>query len=275
MPYLPKDARNKSEYYQKILDSDIIEQQEIIADLKGKQQVSGSIDANVQLRNQDGHLMSVESPFQKGKSLEEDFQLIRIENRQDFFNDKNLNKIDREFTFFRPPVELDIDDDDLEKEEIREEIKREEKKQQPNLPLKKMFIRFVNRTLMVNYDVRNMNADLLHSKIAFIFKRELKPRTKLRLNFGFLSALNKNQRRGLPIPKTEPKNQLQDMVGSIAGLLRLKNYLDNSDYKSLYEQYVLPNTNLRKYWQEANENAPRAEFDMYNVSGLEGEEEFK
>ncbi len=65
------------------------------------------------------------------------------------------------------------------------------------------------------------------------------------------------------------------MVGSIAGLLRLKNYLDNSDYKSLYEQYVLPNTNLRKYWQEANENAPRAEFDMYNVSGLEGEEEFK
>ena len=275
MPYLPKDARNKSEYYQKILDSDIIEQQEIIADLKGKQQVSGSIDANVQLRNQDGHLMSVESPFQKGKSLEEDFQLIRIENRQDFFNDKNLNKIDREFTFFRPPVELDIDDDDLEKEEVREEIKREEKKQQPNLPLKKMFIRFVNRTLMVNYDVRNMNADLLHSKIAFIFKRELKPRTKLRLNFGFLSALNKNQRRGLPIPKTEPKNQLQDMVGSIAGLLRLKNYLDNSDYKSLYEQYVLPNTNLRKYWQEANENAPRAEFDMYNVSGLEGEEEFK
>jgi len=275
MPYLPKDARNKSEYYQKILDSDIIEQQEIIADLKGKQQVSGSIDANVQLRNQDGHLMSVESPFQKGKSLEEDFQLVRVENRQDFFNDKNLNKIDREFTFFRPPVELDIDDDDLEKEEIREEIKREEKKQQPNLPLKKMFIRFVNRTLMVNYDVRNMNADLLHSKIAFIFKRELKPRTKLRLNFGFLSALNKNQRRGLPIPKTEPKNQLQDMVGSIAGLLRLKNYLDNSDYKSLYEQYVLPNTNLRKYWQEANENAPRAEFDMYNVSGLEGEEEFK
>ena len=275
MPYLPKDARNKSEYYQKILDSDIIEQQEIIADLKSKQQVSGSIDANVQLRNQDGHLMSVESPFQKGKSLEEDFQLIRIENRQDFFNDNNLNKIDREFTFFRPPVELDIDDSDLEKEEIREEIKKEEKKQEPNIPLKKMFIRFVNRTLMVNYDVRNMNADLLHSKIAFIFKRELVPRTKLRFNFGLLAALSKSKKRGLPLPKTEPKNQLQDMVGSILGLTRLKNYLDNSNYKALYEQYVLPNTTLRKYWQEANENAPRAEFDAYNVSGLEGEEEFK
>ena len=65
------------------------------------------------------------------------------------------------------------------------------------------------------------------------------------------------------------------MVGSILGLMRLSNYLKNSDYKALYEQYVLPNRKLREAWAVANENAPRAEFDMYNVSGLEGEEEFK
>ena len=57
--------------------------------------------------------------------------------------------------------------------------------------------------------------------------------------------------------------------------MRLSNYLKNSDYKALYEQYVLPNRKLRESWAIANENAPRAEFDMYNVSGLEGEEEFK
>jgi len=272
MPYLPSDARNKSEYYQKILDSDIIEQQEIIADLKGKQQVSGSIDANVQLRNQDGQLMLVESPFQKGKSMEEDFQQVRIENRQEFFNSRNLSKIDKEFSHFRPPVELDIDDEDLEKEEIREEIKIEVKKEKIDIPLKRMFARFVNRVLLVNYDTKSINTDLLHSKIAFIFKRELKPRAKLSFNF---SKLTKFGIRGLPIPKAKPKNQLGDMVGSMLGLMRLSNYLKNSDYKALYEQYVLPNRKLREAWAVANENAPRAEFDMYNVSGLEGEEEFK
>jgi len=272
MPYLPSDARNKSDYYQKILDADIIEQQEIIADLKGKQQVSGSIDANTELRNQDGQLMLVESPTQKGKSIEEDFQQVRIENRQEFFNNRNLSKIDKEFSHFRPPVELDVNDEDLEKEEIREEIKIEVKKEKIDLPLKRMFARFVNRVLLVNYDTKSINTDLLHSKIAFIFKRELKPRATLKFNFSRLSQL---AIPGLPIPKAKPKNQLGDMVGSILGLMRLSNYLKNSDYKALYEQYVLPNRKLREAWAIANENAPRAEFDMYNVSGLEGEEEFK
>ena len=45
MPYLPSSARNKSEYYRKLLDADIIEQNNLIKDLELKQNVSGSIDA--------------------------------------------------------------------------------------------------------------------------------------------------------------------------------------------------------------------------------------
>ena len=67
MPYLPSSARKKSDYYQKILDSDIIEQQELIRDLKANQQESGSIDANSVLRDVDGVLVSIESPTTKVK----------------------------------------------------------------------------------------------------------------------------------------------------------------------------------------------------------------
>jgi len=106
MPYLPSSARNKSQYYQKLLDSDIIEQENIFRDLKLKQEVSGSIDAIEPLRDENGNLISIESPRELGKSINEKFDIVRLENRQQYFDDKNSSKVDNQFTFFIPPQEL-------------------------------------------------------------------------------------------------------------------------------------------------------------------------
>jgi len=89
MPYLPSSARLKSEYYQKLLDADIIEQQELFKNLKLKQEVSGSSDAISPLRDDDGNLISIESPRQEGQSINDEFDVIRLENRQQYFDDKN------------------------------------------------------------------------------------------------------------------------------------------------------------------------------------------
>ena len=59
MPYLPSSARNKSDYYQKILDADKMEQQKLISDLRKRQTQSGSIDANQPVRDENGIITSV------------------------------------------------------------------------------------------------------------------------------------------------------------------------------------------------------------------------
>lgn len=68
MPYLPSQARLKSDTYKNILDSDITEQQEKVLDLLAKQQISGSVDANNPTRDEDGFLVSIEDPTNPGPS---------------------------------------------------------------------------------------------------------------------------------------------------------------------------------------------------------------
>ena len=263
MPYLPSSARKKSDYYQKILDSDIIEQQELVRSLKANQQESGSIDANNVLRDVNGILVSVESPFNKGKASEESFEQIRLENKQQFFDTKNVSKIDTEFEFFRPPVEFDKPDDVIEKEEIQEELDDEIRKGKLNIPLRNMMIRFVNRALRENNPM-NVNGSILNSRLTKIFKEHLKPSQKL---FASDTLLRSRLIPGLIKPFKAPK--LKFTIGSLFVLKRLQVCLNKSDYQKIYDEFIFTNSKLRGFWAEANEKAPRKEFDMFNVSGLE------
>ena len=105
MPYLPSDAAKKSQLYNNIINGDTREYQEEINDLKGKQQVSASIDANSPLRDEDGVLVSFESET-PGISLEEDFEEVRLENKQFFFT----GQIDNQFTYYFQPLAEDTTD---------------------------------------------------------------------------------------------------------------------------------------------------------------------
>ena len=90
MPYLPSEAAKKSEKYNNIINGDIREYQSEINDLKDKQQVSASVDANSPLRDEDGVLVSFESAT-PGISLEEDFEEVRLENKQQYLKVFNNN----------------------------------------------------------------------------------------------------------------------------------------------------------------------------------------
>ena len=116
MPYLPSQARLKSDAYQKILDADITEQDEKLRDLIAKQQVSGSVDANTPLRDDDGFLVSFESE-EAGVALEESFEEVRLENAQYFFE----GEIDNQFTYYFQPEEDDDDEEDDDSEEATDE----------------------------------------------------------------------------------------------------------------------------------------------------------
>jgi len=102
MPYLPSDAAKKSQLYSNIVNGDTLEYQNEIDDLKKKQQVSGSLGANTPLRDEDGILVSFESAT-AGISLEEDFEEVRLENKQFFFT----GQIDNEFTHYFQPITED------------------------------------------------------------------------------------------------------------------------------------------------------------------------
>ena len=154
MPYLPSDAAKKSQLYNNIINGDTREYQEEINDLKGKQQVSASIDANSPLRDEDGVLVSFESET-PGISLEEDFEEVRLENKQFFFT----GQIDNQFTYYFQPLAEDTTDTTTTTNTKEVEFA---------LTLRDYLIQFVNEF----YGEENgpdISTDLLHNKLLQFF----------------------------------------------------------------------------------------------------------
>ncbi len=116
MPYLPSDAAKKSEIYNNILNGSEIEYQKEIDFLKEQQQISGSLDANTPLRDDDGFLVSFESK-EAGVALEEEFEEVRLENAQYFFE----GELDDDFKYYFQPEEDDEEDEDEQGDEVSDE----------------------------------------------------------------------------------------------------------------------------------------------------------
>ena len=116
MPYLPSDAAKKSELYSNILNGAEIEYQNEIEFLKQQQAISGSVNANTPLRDDDGFLVSFESE-EAGVALEESFEEVRLENAQYFFE----GEIDNQFTYYFQPEEDDDEEEDDDSEEATDE----------------------------------------------------------------------------------------------------------------------------------------------------------
>ena len=154
MPYLPSEAAKKSEKYNNIINGDIREYQSEINDLKDKQQVSASVDANSPLRDEDGVLVSFESAT-PGISLEEDFEEVRLENKQFFFT----GQIDNEFTYYFQPIATDDTTDTTTANTEELEFA---------LTLRDYLIQFVNEYFSEE-NGPDISTDKLHSKLLQFF----------------------------------------------------------------------------------------------------------
>jgi|TARA_A100000164_G_scaffold259068_1_gene231049 hypothetical protein len=162
MPYLPSEAAKKSQKYDNIINGDTREYQSEINDLKDKQQVSASIDANSPLRDEDGVLVSFESAT-PGISLEEDFEEVRLENKQFFFT----GQIDNEFTFYFQPIATD----DTTETETTTEVTTEEV--EFTLELRDLLIQFVNEYFSEEF-TPEVSTDMLHNRLLQFFDENRK-----------------------------------------------------------------------------------------------------
>jgi len=160
MPYLPSDAAKKSQLYSNIINGDTREYQEEINDLKNKQQVSASMDANTPLRDEDGILVSFESET-PGISLEEDYEEVRLENKQFFFT----GQIDNQFTYYFQPIVEDTTEEDTT-EVTTEEIEF-------TLELRDLLIQFVNEYFAEEL-TPEVSTDLLNNKLLQFFDENRK-----------------------------------------------------------------------------------------------------
>jgi hypothetical protein len=156
MPYLPSEAAKKSEKYNNIINGDIREYQSEINDLKDKQQVSASIDANSPLRDEDGVLVSFESAT-PGISLEEDFEEVRLENKQFFFT----GQIDNEFTYYFQPIATDDTTDTTTTTTNTKEVEFA-------LTLRDYLIQFVNEYFAEEF-TPEVSTDMLHNRLLQFF----------------------------------------------------------------------------------------------------------
>jgi len=100
MPYLPSEAAKKSKLYSNILNGAEIEYQKEIDFLKQQQAISGSVDANTPLRDDEGFLVSFEDPIAFGKADETEFEQITIQIKEKRFNEKYRKAVDIEFKEF-------------------------------------------------------------------------------------------------------------------------------------------------------------------------------
>ena len=165
MPYSLEEAKLKSDFYRNQLDSDLIEFENRIRDLKAKQQISGSADANKPLRGEDGKLLSFQSTTNVSSSAETDFENVRIPNEQQFFT----GELDNSFTYyFQPEQDDSTDTGDTDDSETDEGTEDEVQFQANN---RDYLIQVVNVYFDNNYTPL-MSVELLHSKILDFFKLE-------------------------------------------------------------------------------------------------------
>ena len=163
MPYLPSEAAKKSQKYNNIINGDTREYQEEINDLKNKQQVSASIDANTPLRDEDGILVSFESET-PGISLEEDFEEVRLENKQFFFT----GQIDNEFKYYFQPITEETTNTATTTTTTAntEEVER-------TLTLRDYLIQFVNEYFAEEF-TPEVSTDMLHNRLLQFFDENRK-----------------------------------------------------------------------------------------------------
>tara|TARA_R110000824_G_scaffold38335_5_gene117222 strand:- start:1942 stop:2658 length:717 start_codon:yes stop_codon:yes gene_type:complete len=224
MPYLPSDARKKSEEYNNILSGDVIEYQNTIEDLKKSLNISGSVvDAKAPLRNSEGILQSFEGSVD-GLSLEEDFQQVRLENKQQFFT----GQLDNSFSFFG--AGQDGSTTDSETETTSNQITTEVIEFQATI--RDYLIQVINEYFNEE-NTPDMSTDALHEKILKFFKENRKD--KKNVNADGWEAFRINTKRN---------------VRGISGrrLLEIFGDLKNFRYDEIVEDHLYRTLQGQRIW---------------------------
>ena len=100
MPYTGQQFR-KYDYYKNIEDADKEKQLRDALNEKKRMEISGSVvDATNPIRDENGFLLSYESPDKPGNSIEEDYQYVRLQVRQ------NSGTTDRVVKFFGNDIQF-------------------------------------------------------------------------------------------------------------------------------------------------------------------------
>lgn len=164
MPYLPSEAKKKSELYDNVLSGDVLEYQNEIEDLKKSLNISGSVvDSKQPLRDSQGILQSFESSVD-GLSLEQDFQEVRLENKQQYF----VGELDNSFSFFFDEGQQGEGTTDSDTT-TEEQISTEEVEFQATV--RDYLIQFVNEHFKEE-NTPDISTDRLHEKLTEFFKTE-------------------------------------------------------------------------------------------------------
>lgn len=181
MPYLPEDAAKKSNLYNNLINGDRLEYEREIEDLIKKQQISGSADSNMPLRDDNGILVSFESD-EAGVALEESFQDVRLENSQFFFE----GTLDQEFKYYFQPEDVEDDEEEEDTGGATDEEVEFQMTKRDNL------IQVIN-VYFEEENTPDMSTSKLHSKLNEFFRVEgQRPKAKnfkqLAKNKGFKNA---------------------------------------------------------------------------------------
>ena len=223
MPYLPSDAEKKSELYNKIINANRFELSSRIENLKNQQNISGSIDANTPLRDDDGFLVSFESE-EAGIALEESFEDVRLQNTQRFYT----KKVENDFTFFIPKSQTEETSDDVEVTET-EEVSDEEV--DFKMVLRGYLIQFIDEYFSEEFDLVNISTKLLHARLIQFFVENRKK--------------GKNA-KGWELFRKNPKRKAAGI--SLKRFKKVRKDLKNFTYDEVIENHIYRTPKGQEIW---------------------------
>jgi len=249
MPYLPSQARLKSDTYKNILDSDITEQQERILDLLAKQQISGSVDANNPTRDEEGFLVSIEDPNNPGQAAEGITESVRIENKQQFFNDRYLNNISQEISHFVTPEVGETEDDEMVDEVVEIQIQADTGKI-PD-PYRPLIVEFINRLASKN----SLKTSFIAARAGFRMRKNAAGIEEIddSVSAEKLNSLIVKLIRAFP----PGQKRVRTAISLLKAMRKLKTYqvdlkiaLDLRNYAVILQDFIFKNKTLRRTYKE-------------------------
>ena len=277
MPYLPSDAAKKSEIYNNILNGSEIEYQKEIDFLKEQQQISSSVDANTPLRDDDGFLVSIEDPRNPGQAAEGITESVRIENKQQFFNDRYLGNINQTFSHFTPPNDVDVPNDDDIVDAV-EEVKAAADLGETTDPYRPIIVKFIDEVLRE----KSLKSSQIKASAKIFFTG---------INVDGIESIDENisnDKLNALIAKVVSafrptgKKKAKTLKGFVKQIktyqIDLKIALDLRDYATIIRDFIFANKVLRRFYKELGlpetfTTQTGAEFNLIKPPTISAEDE--
>ena len=193
-------------------------------------------------------MVSIEDPRNPGQAAEGITESVRIENKQQFFNDRYLGNINQTFSHFTPPNDVDVPNDDDIVDAV-EEVKAAADLGETTDPYRPIIVKFIDEVLRE----KSLKSSQIKASSKIFFTG---------INVDGIESIDENisnDKLNALITKVisafpPGKKRAMTLIGFVKQIktyqIDLKIALDLRDYATILRDFIFTNKTLRRFYKE-------------------------